>query len=544
MQNLMTYLIQREILDRQRAEQIKNEAYSNKRTFFRQLETMQIIPEEQLVKLAMEVYEMQSVLEDDISVKFDSEGTKNIWQLAEFDQTEAFCVDIAGKRIYLIGDPENTPLIEKIRERDMTAQFAICAQSAAKKIYRRIIQPEVIKFRAEKLKNVNIKFESVSTSNSEPVQFFHQLLQSSIAEHASDLQIIPLADHAAVSMRVDGKNRVYTTIPLNVSETLKNILINEANIGNVHPNTPIEGKMRYCDTDIRINIIPSRIGSDINLRFLSSKIYTFDELGISEDFQVILNRLFRMTKGLVVFVGPTGSGKSTTMYAGLSSIKDTGRKICAAEDPVEILLPSVTQIDISKNLSYADAVQSFLRHDSDVIVIGETRSEEVAAQVLRAAETGQLTFTTLHTNDALSAISRLVGLKVDPYVLGGTLSAIVSQRLVRRVCPHCAEEYELPQNHEWRKVFTLGNDKIILKRSKGCAECGGTGYLGRLPINEIITSNSELSSAVQRLASRAELGTIVRKDKNYKTLLDDGVKKAMSGITTFEELIPFINDII
>ena len=413
----------------------------------------------------------------------------------------------------------------------------------------RLVQPEFIIRQADKVAVENAKNRDLRadiSNSSDAGRLYRQLMECAINERASDLQIIPLAENkAAIDMRVDGKNSRYAVIPKSTAETIRNILVNQAGIaGAMHPGKPIEGKMKYEKSDVRINMIPSKQGTDINIRFLSNHILTFDELGMSPEGIALFRRLINMTKGLVLIVGPTGSGKSTTMYAGLSEIVGNGRKICTVEDPVEIALPGATQIDVTANLSYEEAVKSILRHDVDIAVIGEIRDAAVADIVAREADTGHLILSTLHTNDAISAVSRLIHLGVDPYIIGDILAAVSAQRLVRRICPFCKTECSISELGEnVVHTFSLSQSDAPFYKGKGCPHCKGSGYLGRIVINEILIADKQIRSAIQRKADRSEIESLALRN-GFICMADDGIAKVRAGITTYEEILLLKNDII
>ena len=320
-------------------------------------------------------------------------------------------------------------------------------------------------------------------------------------------------------------------------------------VGGETEDKPVEGQISTMykgeRVDIRINILRSALGFDFNMRFIASDLKSLEELGLSETNYNHYMHLLHMTKGLVILCGPTGSGKTSLLYAGFKKLLAENKAIFTIEDPVEIVLPGTTQIQVKKErgMTYADRFPSALRHDPDVIGIGETRTLDVAEQTVQAANTGHLVFTTLHTNDAVGAISRLVNLGLPSYTIGDVLAAVVAQRLVRRVCTACAEEYSLPADSVWRDRYHLGDGEIKLKRGKGCAQCAGCGYRGRIAVNEFLLTTPKIRNAIQKNATRTELEDILKGD-GYRTYIEDAVDKSLQGITTLDEVDKLWSDIL
>jgi type II secretory ATPase GspE/PulE/Tfp pilus assembly ATPase PilB-like protein len=320
-------------------------------------------------------------------------------------------------------------------------------------------------------------------------------------------------------------------------------------VGGETNDAPVEGQISFNyhgqRVDIRINILKTVIGYDFNMRFIDSSLRGLEELGLSEKNYKQYVDLLHMTKGMVILCGPTGSGKTTLLYAGFKKLLTENKAIFTIEDPVEIVLPGTTQVSVKKEkgMSYAERFPSSLRHDPDIIAIGETRTLDVAEQAVQAANTGHLVFTTLHTNDAVGAISRLTNLGLAPYAIGDVLAAVVAQRLVRRVCPKCKELYDLPEDHEWRQTFDLGDGPIKLARGKGCEYCAGSGYRGRVGVNEFMICSPKLRDAIQKNKTRIELESILH-DEGYRTYLEDAKEKALEGVTTFDEVNELYQDIL
>jgi general secretion pathway protein E len=300
-------------------------------------------------------------------------------------------------------------------------------------------------------------------------------------------------------------------------------------------------KIADQDIDIRVSIIPTTFGERVVLRLLdkSNVHFGLEEIGLSADQLKTLEELIRRSNGVLFVTGPTGSGKTTTLYAALSRINSPDKNIVTIEDPVEYQLFGIAQIQVNPKigLTFAHGLRSILRHDPDVILVGEVRDVETAEIAIQAAMTGHLVFSTLHTNDAASAVTRLIDMGIEPFRIASVIRAIAAQRLVRVLCPECKEEYS-PEPEALRDVGMdpgrIQGKKVY--RGKGCPACAGTGYRGRTAIYEIL----RVSESIRQLTmKKADSATIGRKamEEGMKGLREGGVEKVLAGITTLEELV-------
>jgi type IV pilus assembly protein PilB len=261
------------------------------------------------------------------------------------------------------------------------------------------------------------------------------------------------------------------------------------------------------------------------------------DLGFSEDVLTALQSHIHAPNGIILVTGPTGSGKSTTLYAALNAISSMSNNVCTVEDPIEFHLPLINQFQVQERigLTFSKALRALLRQDPDVIMVGEIRDEETARTAIQAAMTGHLVFSTLHTNDAPSAITRLVNMGVEPYLISAALNMVLAQRLVRRICPKCREKFE-PKRTLRKALTRMGFEVAEFYRGIGCRRCRNTGYSGRIGIHELLAINDELRDAIVRDASIAEL----RRLGNANGLISlpvDGFRKVREGITTVEEIL-------
>jgi general secretion pathway protein E len=298
-------------------------------------------------------------------------------------------------------------------------------------------------------------------------------------------------------------------------------------------------RLEARELDLRVSTVPTLYGESVVLRLLDrgGRPVSLDELGMPADMLDSVRRLCARPHGILLATGPTGSGKTTTLYAALGLRDPTAEKILTVEDPVEYHLEGVTQVPVHNKtgMTFASALRSMLRQDPDVLMVGEMRDPETAAIAVQAAMTGHLVVSTLHTNDAVSAVTRLVDLKVEPYLIAATVEAVIAQRLIRRICPECRERYHPdPQTVALLTSKPVGH--VTLERGRGCASCRQTGYRGRTGIFELFVLDEETKHAVARNAPLAQLRERARA-VDIPTLRDDGWAKVQAGITTVEEVL-------
>jgi type II secretory ATPase GspE/PulE/Tfp pilus assembly ATPase PilB-like protein len=290
--------------------------------------------------------------------------------------------------------------------------------------------------------------------------------------------------------------------------------------------------------------VPTMYGESVVLRLLDQggRPVTLDELGMSSRVLATMAQLSAKPHGMLLVTGPTGSGKTTTLYAALQRRDSSREKIITVEDPIEYQLPGITQMPVHRQagVTFAAALRAILRQDPDVVMIGEMRDQETAEISIQAAMTGHLVFSTLHTNDAISAIPRLLDLGIPEYLVAATLEGVLAQRLVRRVCSNCRVEYE-PAPEAVSLVAGRPVRRLTLMRGAGCPACRGTGYRGRLGVFEMLTMSDDLRDAIATRAARAQLRTLAA-EAGLQTLRVDGWQKIEGGLTTVEEVVRVIQD--
>jgi general secretion pathway protein E len=381
-------------------------------------------------------------------------------------------------------------------------------------------------------------------ANEPPIIKLVNLLFSIAAkDRASDIHIQPLEKDLRVRYRIDGLLYDTYTPPKRAQNAIVSRIKVMSGLDVAEKRLPQDGRIKVRvnekDIDVRVSIIPSAYGEQVVMRLLDrgAALVGLDSIGMNPDLEETIVSLITRPQGVFLVTGPTGSGKTTTLYAVLQYINTPEKNILTVEDPVEYILQGIGQIQINPKieLDFARTLRSFLRQDPDVIMVGEIRDEETARIAIQAALTGHLVFSTLHTNDSASALTRLVDMGVEPYLLTSSITAILAQRLVRRICPHCKDVYE-PTEFERRLLEEYNGTARDVYKGRGCPECLNTGYLGRIGIFELLTLNSKIRQMVQEKASSEEIKAEAMKDGMF-TLRQDGINRAVVGDTTLSEVV-------
>jgi len=382
------------------------------------------------------------------------------------------------------------------------------------------------------------------------IKFVNQVLTEAIERRATDVHFEPFEDTLRVRYRVDGvlqeanvRPEVHQFQPAIVSRVkiLSHLDIAEKRLPQ---DGRIKLKVAEREIDVRVSVIPMLHGEAVVLRLLdrSATLLGLENLGMGQDDRLAFERLLALPHGIVLVTGPTGSGKTTTLYAGLSRINDVERKIVTIEDPIEYHLQGINQIQVSTKagLSFARGLRSILRHDPDVILVGEIRDQETADIAVQASLTGHLVFSTLHTNDAPGALTRLVDMGIEPYLVASSLEMVLAQRLVRLICPHCKEAFAPADAAALRAE--LGDDvPEALYRGSGCRQCQGTGYRGRTGIFETMVINELIRGMILERASAGEIRRQAAQ-QGMKCLREDGWRLVRSGRTTLAEVLRVTKD--
>lgn len=379
------------------------------------------------------------------------------------------------------------------------------------------------------------------------IRFVNSVIERAITERASDIHLEPQEGEMVVRMRIDGVLRRIFTVPANLQATVIARLKIMGGMNIAERKIPQDGRAMVTakdkEIDLRISSIPTIYGEKIVLRLLdkSSGHINRKTIGLEEEDEKKYDRLLKNSSGVILIVGPTGSGKSTTMCAMIQELCNEQTNIMTLEDPVEYNIPGANQCQINEKtgMTFAAGLRSILRQDPDVISVGEIRDGETASIAVRAAITGHLVISTLHTNDAVSTISRLVDIGVEPYMISSALRGVVSQRLVRKICPQCRKAYT-PTEEEKRMVGIAENEDVTFYKGEGCQECGRTGYRGRRGVFEILTLDAALRREVANNASSEEL-TKTALENGFVTMKDNCRRLVLEGVTTVAEAAKAIN---
>lgn len=377
------------------------------------------------------------------------------------------------------------------------------------------------------------------------IRLANSLLAQAIRQKASDIHVEPFEKELLVRYRVDGVLFNVLSIPPRLQSGLVSRFKLMANLNIAEKRLPQDGRIRIRtagrDVDIRVSTIPIRHGERVVLRILEqgTLLLPLSEIGFDRNDLETLSSLIRLTNGIILVTGPTGAGKTTTLYAILNTINSPDKNIITIEDPVEYQLKGIGQIQVNPRieLTFASGLRSILRQDPDVILIGEIRDLETAEIAIQASLTGHLVFSTLHTNDASSAITRLVDMGIEPFLISTSLKAILAQRLVRKICPACRESYT-PEANELIRLGVSPNELSggILYRGRGCPACLNTGYRGRQGIYELLVVDEVIGHMIDERAQVSEIRQKAR-SRGMFTLLEDGKRKVLAGITTTEEVL-------
>ncbi len=383
-------------------------------------------------------------------------------------------------------------------------------------------------------------------ANEAPViRFVGLLLKQAVKNQASDIHIEPQAHTTIVRMRVDGLLRDMVPPPKKMQAAVAARIKILAQMNIAERRLPQDGRMRIKasdrDIDVRVSTIPTIYGEKVVMRILDTAAVNHDlcRLGLEPETLLEFQSTLARPHGIIVVTGPTGSGKSTTLYSALNYLKNPTINITTVEDPVEYRLAGINQIQVKPEigLDFARCLRAILRQDPDVVLIGEIRDKETVDIAIKASLTGHLVLSTFHTNDAPSTISRLAHMGIERYLLASTLNLIMAQRLVRRICDHCKEP--APMKEETLKRLRLVPEETkdtVFYEGKGCAACGNTGYSGRLPIFEFLVVDEDIAERIASNQSEAEIRAAVRK-KGYGGLLQSGIHAMFAGQTTAEEVL-------
>jgi type IV pilus assembly protein PilB len=378
------------------------------------------------------------------------------------------------------------------------------------------------------------------------VKFVNLLITQAITDRASDIHIEPTERDLRVRFRIDGVLHEIMKSPKTIQSGVISRLKIMADINIAERRIPQDGRMSVQahgkKIDLRVATLPTVWGEKVVMRILdnSTAMMRLTDLGFSDSNYRRFEESFVKPYGMILVTGPTGSGKSTTLYATLNIVSTPEKNVITVEDPVEYRIPGINQVQVNNKagLNFAAALRSILRCDPDVVLIGEIRDHETAQIAIEAALTGHLVLATLHTNDSPSAVSRLIEMGIEPFLVGSALDSVLAQRLARRLCPKCKEPYAPTQDTlvGARFPWKPGEPVPTLYRAVGCTACSKTGYKGRLALHEVMNVTEEIERMAVERASAEAIGRLAR-SQGMTTLRDDGMTKVAAGVTTLEEIL-------
>lgn len=402
-------------------------------------------------------------------------------------------------------------------------------------------------------RKINIKFAGDTNfdSDSPVVKLVDQIIFDSISKEVSDIHIEPKESVVQVRFRIDGVLRNQLEVPASIHPALSSRIKIISNLNIAESRKPQDGKAKAIiedvDIDLRVSILPTSFGEKIVIRLLDKRnaSVSFDKMGITGYNREVLEQCFKLTQGMVLVTGPTGSGKSTTLYSAINRIRNTTNNILTIEDPIEYMFEGINQVQVNEKagITFASALRSFLRQDPDVILVGEIRDKETAETSIQAALTGHLVLSTLHTNDTFTTVTRMKDMGIDKFKIAEALGAIIAQRLVRKLCDCKTPVKESNIDEKLLNILKATGHNVSVFEPKGCAKCGFAGYKGRIGVYEILILDTMLKDLV---ASDATVSVMRKAAKNggFKNLFEDAMGLVAQGITDYDEVVRVINPVL
>ncbi len=382
------------------------------------------------------------------------------------------------------------------------------------------------------------------------IRLVNSIIERAVQEHASDIHFEPRENNMDVRMRIDGIMREILTVPKNITASVIARVKTMSGMDVAEKRVPQDGRFAASvmnkSIDMRVSTLPIAWGEKIVCRLLDKSNTNIDKemLGLRPDDMEKYEKLIHYKNGVMLLVGPTGSGKTTTMYAMLNELNTRDVNLVTLEDPIEYNLEGLNQVQINPktNMTFASGLRAILRQDPDIVSVGEIRDGETAEICMRAALTGRFVISTIHTNDAVGAIDRLVDIGVEPYLVSATLRGVISQRLIRRICPYCGEEYE-PQRDEVERLNLKMQPGLKFRYGRGCQHCYNTGYSGRIAVFEIMLITPAIRELIYKGAGRKAIEEELHKpENNFVSLKDAGARLVLEGVTTAYEVMRITNE--
>lgn len=388
-------------------------------------------------------------------------------------------------------------------------------------------------------------FDGISTNGNDmqAADIVENIFSKAITLHASDIHIEPLDIKTRVRLRIDGLLRVIEDIPAARHSSVISRIKVLCGMDIAERRVPQDGRLEITREgrciDLRISTLPTIRGEKMVIRVLDKErtLFSLNQLAFSEENLKLYQSMYKTARGIVLITGPTGSGKSTTLYATLNDLNTQEQNIITIEDPVEYKIAGINQVAVNPKtgLTFAKGLRAIVRQDPNIIMVGEIRDAETAQIAIQSALTGHLVLSTLHTNSAAGAVTRLLDMGIEPFLLASAVRGVVAQRLVRKICPHCCKQYEA---EDWEKNFlhVPAERELLLQRGEGCEKCGFTGYKGRMAVQEVLPITEQITGLILHHDSETMIQEAARQH-GFISLKQDGVDKVMAGYTTVAELI-------
>ncbi len=388
-----------------------------------------------------------------------------------------------------------------------------------------------------------IEETEITDEDSPIVKLVNQMIQQAAQLRASDIHVDPGENNLAIRYRIDGALRTERLIPKQMQGFITARLKIMAKLNIAERRLPQDGRIKmqvdYRMIDIRVSSLPTVHGEKMVLRLLdlTTGVQSMDKLGFDDRNSAVFKEMIERPYGIMLLTGPTGSGKTTTLYSALNHLNTEEANIITVEDPVEYQIEGINQVHVNPavGLTFAAGLRSILRQDPNIVMVGEIRDTETAEIAVRASLTGHLVLSTLHTNDAVSSITRLRDMGIEPYLIASSLIGVVAQRLVRKICPECRTEYT-PSEQERILMQNQGAFADKLYKGRGCGNCSSTGYRGRVAIHEVLPMTDELRRLINESGSIEQMREVAKRE-GMTSLLEDGFRKVAMGITTLQEVM-------
>lgn len=468
---------------------------------------------------------------------------------------EIFPVEIKdNKLVAAMNDPMNIVGVQELEMAvGMEVEIVITTRREIEAAIHRFygLSEDIMGVYGEALENENLNFFNLDqgagtkAEDAPVIKAVNTILQQAVKEGASDIHIEPTERDLRVRIRVDGVLKEIMNLSKNIHPPMISRLKIMSEMDISEKRLPQDGRIQIKsqtrNIDLRVSSLPSIFGEKMVIRILDkeNQVLSLEDLGFRSNILKGFQKIIEAPYGMILLTGPTGSGKTTTLYAALSAINDAGKNIVTIEDPVEYVLPGIVQVQTNPKagLTFVHGLRSILRQDPDIIMVGEIRDKETATIAVRAATTGHLVFTTLHTNDAAGALTRLVDMEIEPFLVASSVIGILAQRLVRKNCPHCLEEYEVLPGAKERIFLKVPDDEpLFLKRSSGCSRCSFLGYKGRVALHELLIVNSSIRFEILAKASAENIRDAALA-QGMESMYIDAVQKVKQGLTTIQEVL-------